>query len=341
MSTKFEQLLDLLVNEEMDKANELFHEIVVEKSREIYENMIAEEAEEDDEEMDEASEEDEDESIEEETTLEIGGDETDDMVSDIGDADAMGDMDDGSDMAGDIGDDSGEGTEEERISDLEDALEELKAEFEALMADEQNEPAHDDGEEDPDFGGEDDGEEADDEEEGEEDEDETMGQFESRQMTREYREKVGNDWDKNSMKTPGPVGSGKGELAGQTSVSDTRSPVSSAKGRPTTGATAHNILGNGGKTEGTNTGTSPNADKGSRGLVGATKGEFTKGVEKNISSSSSSSMKSGSATSKQGSGYPGNNKSAGPVGSGTGDKAGQTSVGVVKSPLNGAPSRNA
>ena len=342
MSTKFEQLLDLLVNEEMDKANELFHEIVVEKSREIYENMIAEEAEED-EEMDEASDED-DESIEEETTLEIGGDQADDMVSDIGDADAMDDMDDGGDMAGDIGDDAGEGSEEERISDLEDALEELKAEFEALMADEQNEPEHSDGEEDPEFGDEedsDDDEEASDEE-GEED-DEMMGKpaFEGRQVTREYREKVGNDWDKNSMKTPGPVGSGKGELAGQTSVSDTKSPVSSAKGRPTTGATAHNILGNGGKTEGTNTGTSPNADKGSRGLVGATKGEFTKGVEKNISSSASSSMKSGSTTSKQGSGYPGNNKSAGPVGSGTGDKAGQTSVGVVKSPLNGAPGRNA
>ena len=45
MSTKFEQLLDLIVNEEMDKANELFHSIVVEKSRDIYENLIAEEAE--------------------------------------------------------------------------------------------------------------------------------------------------------------------------------------------------------------------------------------------------------------------------------------------------------
>ena len=43
MSTKFEQLLDLIVNEEMEKANELFHEIVVEKSRDIYENLIAEE----------------------------------------------------------------------------------------------------------------------------------------------------------------------------------------------------------------------------------------------------------------------------------------------------------
>ena len=342
MSNKFEQLLDLLVNEEMDKANELFHEIVVEKSREIYENMIAEEAKEE-EEMEEASDEEDDESIEEETTLEIGGDETDDMVGDMGDADAMGDMGDGGDMAGDIGGDA-EGTEEERISDLEDALEELKAEFEALMADEQNEPEHNDGEEDPDFGGEEDDSEEDDSEEddeGEEDESMGMGQFESRQMTREYREKVGNDWEKNSMKTPGPVGSGKGEMAGQTSVSDTKSPVSSAKGKPTTGASAHNILGGSGTAEGTNTGTSPNADKGSRGLLGATKGEFTKGVEKNISSSSSSSMKSGSATSKQGSGYPGNNKSAGPVGSGKGDKAGQTSVGVVKSPLNGAPNRNA
>jgi len=31
----------------------------------------------------------------------------------------------------------------------------------------------------------------------------------------------------------------------------------------------------------------------------------------------------------------------GPVGSGSGDKAGQTSVGQVKSPINGAPNRNA
>ena len=46
MSTKFEELLDLLINEEHEKANELFHEIVVEKSRSIYENLIAEEEDE-------------------------------------------------------------------------------------------------------------------------------------------------------------------------------------------------------------------------------------------------------------------------------------------------------
>ena len=39
MNNKFEQLLELLINEEQDKAEALFHEIVVEKSRDIYENL--------------------------------------------------------------------------------------------------------------------------------------------------------------------------------------------------------------------------------------------------------------------------------------------------------------
>ena len=39
MTNKFEQLLELLINEEQDKAEALFHEIVVEKSRDIYENL--------------------------------------------------------------------------------------------------------------------------------------------------------------------------------------------------------------------------------------------------------------------------------------------------------------
>ena len=39
--SKFEQMLEHLVNEESDKAKELFHQLVVEKSREIYENILA------------------------------------------------------------------------------------------------------------------------------------------------------------------------------------------------------------------------------------------------------------------------------------------------------------
>ena len=42
-SNKFESLLELLINEENDKAEALFHEIVVEKSRDIYEGLADEE----------------------------------------------------------------------------------------------------------------------------------------------------------------------------------------------------------------------------------------------------------------------------------------------------------
>lgn len=249
MSNKFEQLLDLLVNEEMDKANELFHEIVVEKSREIYENMIAEEAEED-EEMDEASDED-DEAIDEETTLEIGGDQGDNFVNSVSDTDAMGGMDDigGDEMDGDLGDEGG-GSDEQRISDLESELEQLKAEFEQLMAGEEAEPEHDDmfgGDEE---GGEDDGEEADDEEADDEEADDEEGEF-----MREYVEMVkdGHGADKK----------GRAETADNTRSVGLQNP----KGRPTTTASAHNILGGKGGEAGI---------KGGEGLVGGQKGEFTK-----------------------------------------------------------------
>ena len=39
---KFEQMLELLINEDKAAAEELFHEIVVEKSRDIYESLIDE-----------------------------------------------------------------------------------------------------------------------------------------------------------------------------------------------------------------------------------------------------------------------------------------------------------
>ena len=39
---KYEQLIEFIINEQEDKARELFHSIVVEKSREIYESLIDE-----------------------------------------------------------------------------------------------------------------------------------------------------------------------------------------------------------------------------------------------------------------------------------------------------------
>ena len=62
--SKFEQLLDLLVNEEKEKAEGLFHDIVVEKSKEIYQGLIeSDEAE--DKEVDEATSKEEDKEVEE------------------------------------------------------------------------------------------------------------------------------------------------------------------------------------------------------------------------------------------------------------------------------------
>ena len=71
MSEKFEKLLDLLVNEEKAKAEDLFHEIVVDKSREIYEELVSNDAETEtikekkDEEVDETKEKDSKEEVDE------------------------------------------------------------------------------------------------------------------------------------------------------------------------------------------------------------------------------------------------------------------------------------
>ena len=60
MENKFEQLIEFIINDEEDKAKELFHEVVVEKSREIYENLMQE-----DETVEEAVEDIAEETIEE------------------------------------------------------------------------------------------------------------------------------------------------------------------------------------------------------------------------------------------------------------------------------------
>lgn len=196
---KFEQMLEHLINEESDKAKELFHQIVVAKSREIYETILAEDfneakdEDEDDEQQDESKDEDEDkvdeakdeeddeemdesfgfaEGEDEEAGDDVGGDAGDDMIDDLedgGDEEGMDDM-------------GGEGDLEDRVVDLEDALDELKAEFEALMS---GEEGMDDmgGDDEMDMGG--------------DDMDMEMGpeedelSFETDNFMREYVEKVG------------------------------------------------------------------------------------------------------------------------------------------------------
>jgi hypothetical protein len=84
--SKFEQLIEYVINDENDKARELFHNIVVEKSRAIYEEMMEEEEAKDDEsdaELDEATDEELDESEEELDEADLGGDQADDLIDDI------------------------------------------------------------------------------------------------------------------------------------------------------------------------------------------------------------------------------------------------------------------
>jgi len=131
---RFEQLIEYVINDEEQKARELFHDIVVAKSREIYESMMDESAEE----LDEAAEE-----LDE---ADLGGDAQDDLIDEV-------EMDEESDMnmeaKGDdvevdseeevsFGDDEGSSDKaatKDDIMNLEDKLDQLMAEFEDLMGD--------------------------------------------------------------------------------------------------------------------------------------------------------------------------------------------------------------
>jgi len=326
--TKFEQLLDYIVNEEHDKANELFHEIVVEKSREIYENLIAEEeAEVDeaaDEEVDEAADEEVDESDEEvdesaDDEMEEAYDEEADESMDLEDSYMM----DGDDDMGD--DDMGEPGGLEKTDDLEGDVsadtpeEELKMSIEKAMAELQ---AAFDAAQDL-TGGDEGGDEfaAGDDEMSDEmpKEDDMMGFMEGRRMTREYVEKVGNDWDKSSsMKQQAKyVGAGSGDTEG--APVEGKSPISSGSGKPTTGAHAKNLVQH--HAEAAPDGTTPHGKAG---------GFLSNAKEDNHGNGNVPGGKMGVKNLKKVTGGHGAEKKGsgpGPVGSGTGDKAGQTSMG--------------
>jgi hypothetical protein len=153
MTSKFEQLIEYVINDEEAKAKELFHDIVVEKSREIYENLMDEEVEELDEESD-AERDDHAEKAGKKVAKDIeydemhedmGGDASDDLIDDV-EAEEQGMMEeddvefddaaekDGEELTHDMEKDHDDGADiEDRVVDLEDKLDELMAEFESLM----------------------------------------------------------------------------------------------------------------------------------------------------------------------------------------------------------------
>ena len=178
MKSKFEQLIEHIINDEEDRAREMFHNLVVEKSREIYNELVAEEVEMDDEES---------------YVSEMDTDQTDDMMGDIAsdeegmgmddmDNDDMDDMDndDMDDMSDDdMGDEEG-GDIQDRVMDLEDALDELQRDFQKIV----------------------------DKEAGDEDEKEMPDN-----MMREYTEKVSVSHSDGSDNSKSPV-SGKNDMGG-------------------------------------------------------------------------------------------------------------------------------
>ena len=164
MTSKFEQLIEYVINDEEAKAKELFHDIVVEKSREIYENLMDEEVEELDEESD-AERDDHAEKAGKKVAKDIeydemhedfGGDASDDLINDVEaeeqgmqeaeESDAEFDdaaEEDGEDLTHDMEKDHDEGDIEDRVVDLEDKLDELMAEFESLMGDDHSDSVSD------------------------------------------------------------------------------------------------------------------------------------------------------------------------------------------------------
>jgi hypothetical protein len=133
-----EQMLGHLVNDDKQKAEELFHEYVVAKSREIYEQLIEAEMddEEKEEEVDEASEEEKEE----------GEDDLDENFEDIAyegddEANPFGGDDKTDDLAGEMGPDEEGGDEfadkapEELFQDLDSIVDELQAKFDAMNGD--------------------------------------------------------------------------------------------------------------------------------------------------------------------------------------------------------------
>jgi len=145
--SKLEQVLEFLLAEDNERAEELLHEYVVETARAEYERILDEDQvveEETDEDAVEESEESDEEAVEEaeesdEEAVEETIDQADPEASFVSDVEEADD-DVESDMVGEVGDDEGEGEEEEledKVDELESELEDLRAEFEKLLADEE------------------------------------------------------------------------------------------------------------------------------------------------------------------------------------------------------------
>jgi len=139
---KFEKLIEYIINDEDQKARELFHDIVVEKSRDIYESIMDEEQ------------------VEETMQGPVEGEQVEAMVDEISQEEAVGEADeegeqefdldpdseDDGEMAGDLPADDmgGEESDEEKIMSIDAKLDELLAKFDEIMGDKADDMGGDD-----------------------------------------------------------------------------------------------------------------------------------------------------------------------------------------------------
>ena len=129
--TQLEEILELLLAEENEKAEEMLHEYVVAKARAEYENILDE---------DSSAEEDSEEAVEENIAdIDPAGSLVDEILQDEEEieGDEVGE-DDGEEMD-DMEAPEEEGDLEDKVDDISAELEELKAEFEKLLADDEEE----------------------------------------------------------------------------------------------------------------------------------------------------------------------------------------------------------
>ena len=127
---KFEKLIEYIINDEDQKARELFHDIVVEKSRDIYESIMDEES----------MEENVAGAQVEELANEVGHDESQAMEDDSEEEFSMDhDGEDDGEVAGDFPADSGKEEHaeiEDQVMNIDAKLDELLAKFDEIMGDE-------------------------------------------------------------------------------------------------------------------------------------------------------------------------------------------------------------
>jgi hypothetical protein len=193
---KFEQLIELIINENEEQARELFHDIVVEKSREIYESIMDEEM------MDEEGMGGQVGDLMDEISAEEAGGITEEDDIDFDDEEEVIDID--SDQ---MHDEEADDEVEDAVIRIEDKLDQLMADFEKIMGgdDDGMGDEEDFGDEEEMMGSEEGEEEFDDEEE---DAEEMMEAIQLKNVPGLYGSKIGGD-NGAQTKSPGLQNSGQ------------------------------------------------------------------------------------------------------------------------------------